>query len=466
MNVSQGLARFVLDFKRSQTDDALKRAAVAAIVDGTASLVGGVREDFGRILHAYARATMPGPDAASTIVASDMRAAPAFAAYINAAAGHSLCYDDTSNAMMGHPTVVVLPAALAVAESLGSSGDELIDAFALGVEVAVRDSELLAPGHYQRGWHATGMAGVIGAAAAAIRLLRLGEAEAVHALGIAATRAAGLRANFGTMAMIYHAGLAARGGVDAALLAQLGMTSAGDPFSGSKGYFSLFAWPPDKPVDTGRLLQRLGKPFELVSPGLDVKPFPCGSLSHRAIQGALELRAENGVDSRDVVDVDCALPELHQDVLVHTHPDSMLAARISLVYPVAVALRNGSCTVNDFTPDLIKDPEIQRLMGIVKISPIKMEARRGEDLFAAPAEVTLKLRDGRTLHKRVEVVKASPGYHLTAQEVREKFDSCAEPSLGKAASEQLWDAVWRLDRIRDVRELTALMVAKTIGAAR
>lgn len=464
MNVSQGLARFILSFKRSQSDDALKRAAIAAIVDGIASVVGGPREDFGRVLHAYARTTTAGGP--STIAASDMRAAPAFAAYINAAAGHALCYDDTSNAMMGHPTIVVLPAALAIAESAGSSGDELIDAFAVGVEIAVRVSELLAPGHYEHGWHATGMAGVIGAAAAGVRLLRLSETQAMHALGIAATSASGLRANFGTMAMIYHAGLAARGGVDAVLLAQLGMTSAGDPFSGSKGYFALFAWPPGAPADTDQMLKRLGNPFELVTPGLDVKPFPCGSLSHRAIQGALELRAEHGFASSDVVGIDCALPELHQDVLVHTHPDGMLAARISLVYPVAVALRNGSCTVADFTLELIQDAEIQRLMSLVKISPVKMDARRGEDLFAAPAEVTLKLRDGRTLHKRVEIVKASPGYPLTPQEVREKFDSCAEPSLGKAASQQLWDAAWRLDQLRDVRELTGLLAPKTIGAAR
>src|SRR5579883_1537611 len=109
VSVSRGLARFILGFERSSADPKLKQAAVAAIVDGLASVVGGTREDFGRVLHAYAKSTKPSADAASTIAVSTMRAAPAFAAYINAAAGHSLCYDDTSNAMMGHPTVVVLP---------------------------------------------------------------------------------------------------------------------------------------------------------------------------------------------------------------------------------------------------------------------------------------------------------------------------------------------------------------------
>lgn len=461
MTISRGLARFILEFKRP-SGGTFKQSATAAIVDGLASLVGGTREDFGRVLHAYARSTAPSSELPSTIVNSELRAAPGFAAYINAAAGHSLCYDDTSNAMMGHPTVVVLPAALAVGESVGSSGAELIDAYALGVEVAVRVSEVLAPGHYQRGWHATGMAGVVGAAAAAIRLLRLSEDAAVHALGIAATSEGGLRGNFGTMAMIYHAGLGARDGVDAALLAQLGMTSAEGVFSAKTGYFELFSWEQRRPVDAAALLARLGNPFEIVAPGLDVKPYPCGSLAHRAIQGVIQMRTERSIDSRDVVEITCAMPELHQDVLVHLKPDSMLAARISLVYPVAVALKNGSCTTHDFSMELLHDPEIQRLMGLIRIKAVRTDAKRGEDLFAAPAEVTIKLRDGSERTQRVEVVKGSPQNPLTPVEAREKFDDCVEPSLGKETAARLWDLAWGLDGLRDVRELAALMAAKAV----
>lgn len=403
-------------------------------------MVGGTREDLGRILHQYvADQSATGP---STIVAENTRVAPAQAAFVNAASGHSLCYDDTSNSMMGHPTIVVLPAVLALAEALGSSGRELLDAYVVGVEVAARVGEILAPGHYVRGWHATGTVGVIGAAAAAARLLDMDASRTRHALGIAASTASGLRVNFGTMSMIYHAGLAARGGVDAALLASRGMTSTADPFGGPKGYLAMFAGDDGKAVTVDNLEEGLGKPFEVVVPGLDVKPYPCGGLSHRAVQGVLDLRRQYGFKSTDVVGVECRVPDLHGEILRNRDFRDTLSARISLSYPVAVALRFGKCDLSVFSEELIRDPEMERLSNLVRIASLRTPVEG--NLFAAPAEVTVLLKTDQSLSSGVSVVKGSPGFPLSADEARAKFDECTLPTLHERTAE-LWAALHELE---------------------
>jgi 2-methylcitrate dehydratase PrpD len=431
----------------------MRSAARAAVADGAACLVGGTREDFGRILHDYAQSVgLVSNSGLSCVVASANRATPATAAYINAAAGHSLCYDDTSNAMMGHPTVVVLPAVLAAGEHVGCSGAEMLDAYAVGVEIAVSVSAVLAPRHYLRGWHPTGTVGGLGAAAAVARLLGLDRAHCERAIAIAATSAQGLRANFGSMAMIYHAGLAARGGVDAAYLAARGMTAAINPLTGPTGYFRMFDDLEGRPHSLTQL-PTLGHPLELVYPGLDVKPYPCGSLSHRAIQAVIQLRSEHSLNPARVERIICRLPELHQAVLVHKNPASTLESRISLVYPVSVAMVNGSCNLSDFSPALLHSPEVRDLMKIITTEPLATETNRGPDLFAAPAQVVIEMDDGSSYETTVKNVKGSPHNSLSEEEQQMKFDECVVPTLGTTGATRLHSLLDSLETLTNVRHL-------------
>lgn len=447
------LAEYVTGARPAEQDPRLREAALVAVTDGIACMVGGTREDLGRILHRYAD-DLSTATGGSSVLCSPLRTSPSAAAYVNAAAGHALCYDDTSNAMMGHPTIVVLPAALAVGEYAGSTGAELLDAYAVGVEVAVRVSARLAPGHYQRGWHATGVSGVVGAAAAACRLLGLDTAATARALNIAASSAQGLRANFGSMTMIYHAGLASRGGVDAAFLAARGMTTAADPFSGPIGYFTMF----EGNGTAGELPPlELDGPLELVDPGLDVKPYPCGSLAHRAIQGVIELRAEHQLDPAEVERIVCRIPQLHQDVLVNVAPRDVLESRISLVYPVSVAMLRGSCNLDDFGTGLLASPQVQDLMSRVRVERLDVSTATAAELFAAPAEVVLQMRDGRSFRTLVRDVKGSPSNPLTPSEWDAKFDECTVPSLGADVSRQLRKQLRELHLLPDVRTLAALL---------
>ncbi len=189
------------------------------MLDWFGCALGGTEEELTRVLRDELSAPGPG-----TLVGCGRTASPRDAALINGAAGHALDFDDTHTLMSGHPTAPVLPAALAVAEQTGATGEALVTALIVGIEVECRLGALMAPAHYRVGWHATGTFGTIGAAAAVAHLLGLDVERTTHALALAATQAAGLRASFGTMAKPLHAGKAAADGLLAARLAARGFT--------------------------------------------------------------------------------------------------------------------------------------------------------------------------------------------------------------------------------------------------
>src|SRR5947208_1684422 len=158
------------------------------------------------------------------------------AALVNGAIGHALDYDDVNLAMPGHPSVAILPGLIALAEQRGSSGREVIAAFVAGYETACRIGLALRPGHYDRGFHATGTVGCFGAAAACAHLLGLDADATARALGIAGTQAAGLKSQFGTMCKPFHAGRASQSGLLAARLAARGFSSRPDLVECEQGF--------------------------------------------------------------------------------------------------------------------------------------------------------------------------------------------------------------------------------------
>ena len=170
-----------------------------------------------------------------TVVGSEQRLPPAQAALINGATGHALDFDDTHTIMGGHPTAPLLPAAWAIAESVERAGAELLAAFVAGFEIECRLGIGIGGDHYAKGWHSTSTLGVFGATAAAAHLLRLDHVQFGHAIGLAASQASGLKANFGTMTKPFHAGHAAEGGVTAARLAARGFTANPEVIEANQG---------------------------------------------------------------------------------------------------------------------------------------------------------------------------------------------------------------------------------------
>ncbi|MGR3649221.1 MAG: MmgE/PrpD family protein [Shimia sp.] len=222
--ITEKLAAFVAEFPVESVPDDTKHMLRLSMLDWAACGIAGVREPVARACHALA---VEEGGAAQASLFGGGQAPARTAALVNGATSHALDYDDTHFAHIGHPSVAVFPAALAVAERSGAGGAVLQHAALLGIEVSIRVGVWLGRDHYQHGFHQTGTAGAFGAAAAAARLLGFDAAQVAATFGLVATRASGLKAQFGTMGKPFNAGIAASNGVEAALLVAQGM--AGNP---------------------------------------------------------------------------------------------------------------------------------------------------------------------------------------------------------------------------------------------
>ena len=219
------------------------------------------------------------------------------AAFVNGVAGHCLDYDDVLAAIHVHPSVVVVPAVLAVAEAQDLDGPDAIAAYVAGVEAQWYAAAPVTPGHYERGWHATGTIGTVGATAAVARLLGLDAGETTHALNAAVSAASGLKRNFGSMTKPFHAGHATAAGVVTAHLAARGFTASADAWTGPNGFYDCFggADPPDYGA-----LPPLDDSYVLDEPGLDVKKFPCCYFTHAPAEAAATLTDDYEIAPGDV----------------------------------------------------------------------------------------------------------------------------------------------------------------------
>src|SRR5687767_5245495 len=216
--------------------EAAVHAARLAILDTIGVMLAGAREDTAvraRALLAHRRGTEE-----ATVAGTPLRAPVEDAAFANGTAAHALDYDDVQASLSGHPSAPILCPTLAVAERAGASGQALVTAFVVGVEVEAKLGRALNPAHYEVGWHATATCGVFGAAAATAKLLGLSAERTAHALAIAASMASGIKANFGTDCKPLHVGHASRCGVEAALLAQAGFTGNPEALEHADGFGS------------------------------------------------------------------------------------------------------------------------------------------------------------------------------------------------------------------------------------
>jgi 2-methylcitrate dehydratase PrpD len=209
----------------------------------------------------------------ASVWGSGLKTSAQMAAFANGYMAHVLDWDDSSTTMRAHPTAAIFPGVLALGEMLDVSGDKILEGYILGVEIGVKMGRGINPQHAER-WHATGTLGCLGAAAGSAKILGLDVDETRAAMGIAASAAGGLKINFGTMAKPFHAGNAARAGVMAALLAREGLKANPDVLDGPFGFCNIYCG--EEHYHLERIVRGLGDPFEIYSPGFDLKQYPCG----------------------------------------------------------------------------------------------------------------------------------------------------------------------------------------------
>lgn len=427
--LSQRLARFVAVARSEDLPDPVRAHATRLLLNGVGTALGGA-SDAAPLRLARALAPFAGP-AEATVIGRAGRTDAAGAAFLNAVAMNVLDFDDNHHGTVIHPTAPIAPPLLAMAELRPISGDQLLAAFALGVECACRIGLAISPGHYARGWHITATCGIFGAALAAGRLLRLDATRLVWALGGAAAQASGLVETLGYMAKSTGVGAAARDGLLSALMAEAGVEGPPDPLGGPRGFLSVTC---DAPTPE-RALEGLGERWEMLN--VFVKPYPCGIVLNPLVDACLSARAEPGFDAGRIARIAVRGHPLLKARTDRPRPTSGREAQVSAQHAVAVTLLHGAPGAADFSDAAIAAPATAGLRA--KVATVEEDP-------ACPVEaarLTLSFSDGRELSLAETRATGTPGRPIGDDALIAKFDALARygcPGLNpgplKAA---LWD---------------------------
>jgi 2-methylcitrate dehydratase PrpD len=366
------------------------------------------------------------------------------AALVNGAIAHALDYDDVHLAMPGHPSVAILPALLALAEERKSSGTAVIAAFVAGYETCCRIGMAMRPGHYTRGFHATGTVGAFGAAAACAHLLGLDAEATGRALGIAGTQSAGLKSQFGTMCKPFHAGKAAQSGLLAARLAARGFSSRPDLIECEQGFVATHA--PD--FHPAKALAEPKHGFHIY--GNLFKYHAACYMTHAPIECGRQLREQLGAAPAEIAAINLSLHHATDRVCNIPAPTDGLQAKFSLRQTVAMALAGvDTASLGAYSAATATDPALVALR-----ERVNFDFR--QDYPEAGAEIEIELRDGRKASAKFDA--GIPNSDIAAQGRRlgEKFDALAAPVVGAARARELREAIAGLDGLQDTGVLAKL----------
>ncbi|BBZ01429.1 hypothetical protein MCHIJ_08660 [Mycolicibacterium chitae] len=339
---------------------------------------------------------------------------PPSAALITGFAAHLDDFDDTHLATVVHPGAATLGAALGASWLHDRTGEELLRAFAVGIELQLRVAVAMSPSHYDAGWHITGTVGPIGAAMAAAMLMGLDAEATGRAIGVASSMTIGHREGFGTMNKPLHPGKAAANGLVAATVAAHGLTASPTALDGPRGYFRVLA--PE--LDVAKLVDGWGQRWELLDN--TYKPYPCGIVSHPAIEAAEALH--QAVGGREVERVEVRCHPLVVELTGNPDPADGLAARFSTVHGVACGVLDGPVTLGSYDDAHVRSAPVIAMRAKVQLQPDPEVAR-------AAVAVTATLADGSTETCAVQNARGSLEVPLTDDQLDNKVLALVERTL-------------------------------------
>ena len=453
------VAAFIHDAKIGDLPEIVLANGKKSILDGLGLALSGSVAKSGEFVRRHLDDIGAGSGTA-TVIGSNRKVAPRFAAFANGVGIHADDYDDTQLAvakdrvygLLTHPTAPALPAALAMGETLGASGVDVMLAYHLGVEVECKIAEAINPRHYQTGFHATATCGTFASASAAGRLSSLNVEQLQRALSIAGSQSAGLRENFGTMTKPFHAGRSSESGIVAVQFASYGWTATDKILEAPRGFFSAAGGG----YDPNAIHGKLGNPWTFDSPGVSIKPHPSGSLTHPGMTEMLRLIRENGIRAEDVVSVRVGTNSNMPNALIHHRPQNELQAKFSMEFCMAILLIEGRAGLNEFTDETVLRPDVQAM--IEKVDFVIDERAEAAGYHLMTTYIDIKLKDGRTISGKADFGKGSPANPMSYDEVAAKFLECAEFArwdMGKA--KEVVGMVAEFEKLPDIRGLMALV---------
>jgi 2-methylcitrate dehydratase PrpD len=445
--VTERITRFICSTEFENIPPEVVEAGKLHILDTLGVLFAGSREEISGIVREYIRAS--GHPGECTLMAQGIKTSAQYAAFGNGVMAHALDFDDYEWPSMAHPSAVILPAVFALGEKIGAGGKQCLQAYLVGLEGISRIGCGVNPSHYDKGWHATGTLGPLGAAAASAKLLHCDAERVKMALGIASSMSAGLRGNFGTMTKPFHAGHASRSGVESAVLASMGFTADKAILERKMGFCSLFT--EENRFDLGKIVRNLGDPFSIISPGIGIKPYPSCAATHSVLDGVFSLIKQHGMKAGDVDRVECGIFYLYPSMLIHSEPRTGLEGKFSLEYCVAAALIDREINVGKFTDEQVNRPEVRTMIKRIKAFVTDEVGRVGT--YYPGATVRIHLKDGTSCFTRVESRRGSPLNPLSREEVIEKFMANSSMLYDRPKADELVNAVMHLEELSDIRVL-------------
>lgn len=457
--LTRTIAEFVVNTKYAGIPENVIETGRKSILDGLGLALAGSVIKSGELSRTYIK-SLGLQGGGATVIGSDMKAPPRFAAFANGVGIHSEDYDDTQLSvgpgrvygMLTHPTAPVLPAALALGETKGVSGRDLLLAYHLGVEVETKICQAVDPRLYLGGFHSTGTVGTFGAATAAAKLHGLDALWVTDAYGIAGAEAAGLQASLGTMTKPFQAGHAAESGIVAADLASLGWTASLKVLEDPGGFFHAFGGG----YDPNYIIGKLGNPWTFASPGVSIKPFPCGSLAHPGMDKFLSMIQENHIQAGQVESVTVGVNHAVPKALFYHDPHTALEAKFSMEFCIASLLLYGKAGLNQFQNDVVNRPEVQSAIKRVHLVVDPRADAAGYNKMRT--YITIKLKDGRTLEGLADFAKGSPAHPMSYSEVAAKFQDCADfAKWPTQKAKAIIEMVRGLENLSSVSQLTALL---------
>ncbi|MFN2100517.1 MmgE/PrpD family protein [Altererythrobacter sp. MF3-039] len=453
--------QWLADCPREWPSEAL-HIARRSLIDTVAVMVPGAADSAPAKLWPLVSTWGSGP---SVAVLQPQTLSPPNAALFNGTAAHAMDFDDNFDPAKAHASAVLIPALLAIGDLEESSIGDVLDGYITGLQIMGLVGQAVNPFHRSRGWHATGTLGAIGAAAGCARMLGLDATHAAIAVSISTSLAGGFMSQFGSDTKPLHAGLAAAGGVQAALFARAGLTAGEATLDGQTGMRTLMvgqdvedlAREMEGKAEHGQTMrfstENIGEPLHVLEHGLKVKRFPnCGSL-HRSLDGLLELREAHGFGPDDVDHVLVRAPAAHLRNLMHENPQTPSEAKFSLEYSMAGALVTGASTLSDYLPESIQRPEVREQMPKIRKEYVELL----ESEF--PTEVHVTLNNGQTLSTSVPMPVGSKAVPMSDAQLWAKLEGCLDAAPQFAQREALLEVLGNLDAERPLRHLTGALQA-------
>ena len=416
MNIANKLIEFALGEKALPVNAA--HILNLSILDWVSVSLSGVSEPVSKIVRECFLEEGGHPEA--FVLGSNKKAPSRLAALVNGTISHALDYDDTHFASLGHPSVAVMPAALAISDRVDSDLMAFKRASLIGMEVATRIGIWLGRGHYRKGFHVTATAGTFGATVAASLLLGLNERQFKMALGLAASRAAGIKAQFGTMGKPFHAGTAASNGVEVSLLAYRGFISTEDGFGGPQGFGHTH-----DTEDNTTVFDTLGSKY--IFEGVSHKFHACCHGLHAGMEALIELRNKNSVKPKDIEEIEIMVHPQYLNVCNILSPETGLETKFSYRFTAAMVMHGiDTARLESFSDISCRDFALTETCN-------KVLVRTDSSLSETSAKVSLVTKSGESLTNDYDLAD------LTNPEMREaKVLAKSNSLLGKNRTKEIW----------------------------